>query len=111
MNRSRPICCVTTGGVPQPAPLEEVPEAALPGFSSRDSDRIDSQTLLEPALSRLKPRERQLLWLVDAEGCSHREIAAITGLRAPSTRLLLFRVRRKMARLLRQRTVTPGKRR
>jgi RNA polymerase sigma-70 factor (ECF subfamily) len=95
---------------PQAAPLEDVPEAALPIFSSRDSDRIDSQTLLGPALSRLKPRERQLLWLAYAEGCSHREIADITGLKAPSIRLLLFRVRRKMARLLRQQTVTSGKR-
>src|SRR5215471_18958607 len=90
---------------PQTTPIEDVPEAAQPIFSSRDSERIDSQTVLGPALSRLKPRERQLLWLAYAEGCNHREIATITGLRTPSIRLLLFRARRRMARLLRQRTL------
>ena len=88
-----------------PTPLEDVPETALPVFTSRDSDRIDSQSLVGPAMARMKPRERQLLWLAYAEGCNHREIAAITGLKTPSIRLLLFRARRKMARLLRQRTL------
>jgi RNA polymerase sigma-70 factor (ECF subfamily) len=50
----------------------------------------------------MRPRERQLLWLAYAEGASHSEIAKITGLGATSIRLLLFRARRKMARLLRQ---------
>jgi len=95
---------------PQTTPIEDVPEAALPIFSSRDSERIDSKTVLGPALSRLKPRERQLLWLAYAEGCTHREIAAITGLRTPSIRLLLFRARRRMARLLRQQALISGKR-
>ena len=94
---------------PQPAPLEDLPEAALPTFTSRDSDRMDSQGLLRPALLRLKPRERQLLWLAYAEGCTHREIAQITGLAAASIRLLLFRARRKLARLLRQATQAPGR--
>ena len=87
---------------PQPTALEDVPETALPAFTSNQPDRIDSQALLGPALLRLKPRERQLLWLAYAEGYSHQEIASITGLRAPSIRLLLFRARHKMAGLLRQ---------
>lgn len=80
--------------------LDELPEFAAPDV--RDSERIDSQSILGPALAQMKPRERQLLWLAYAEGSSHREIAEITGLGAPSIRLLLFRARRKMARLLRQ---------
>ena len=44
-----------------------------------------------------------MLWLAYAEGYSHREIAEITGLASASIRLLLFRARRKVARLL-----TPG---
>jgi RNA polymerase sigma-70 factor (ECF subfamily) len=48
----------------------------------------------------MRPRERQLLWLAYAEGYSHREIAEITGLASASIRLLLFRARRKIARLL-----------
>ena len=56
--------------------------------------------MLEPALKTMRPRERQLLWLAYAEGYSHREIAEITGLASASIRLLLFRARRKVARLL-----------
>jgi len=77
-----------------------VPERFL---TSRDVlARVDSQATLDPAMARLRPRERQLLWLAHAEGYSHREIAEITGLGAASIRLLLFRARRKIARLLRQ---------
>ena len=44
--------------------------------------RIDSQVILDPAMARMRPRDRQLLWLAHAEGYSHREIAEITGLGA-----------------------------
>jgi RNA polymerase sigma-70 factor (ECF subfamily) len=50
----------------------------------------------------MRPRERQLLWLAHAEGYTHREIAEVTGLASASIRLLLFRARRKIARLLRE---------
>ena len=60
----------------------------------------ESRALLGPVLVQLRPRERQLLWLAYAEGYSHREIAQITGLASASIRLLLFRARRKAARLL-----------
>lgn len=89
---------------PQATPLEDVPEAILPSVTL-GSDRIDSEALLGPALMQLKPRERQLLWLAYAEGYNHKEIAAITGLRATGIRLLLFRARQKLARLLRQRNL------
>ena len=89
---------------PQATPLEDVPEAILPSVTL-GSDRIDSEALLGPALMRLKPRERQLLWLAYAEGYNHKEIAAITGLRATGIRLLLFRARQKLARFLRQRNL------
>jgi len=62
----------------------------------------DSQAMLEPAMAMMRPRDRQLLWLAYAEGYSHHEIAEVTGLASASIRLLLFRARRKMARLLRQ---------
>jgi RNA polymerase sigma-70 factor (ECF subfamily) len=58
--------------------------------------------MLGPALRQMRPRERQLLWLAHAEGYSHREIAEITGLGSASIRLLLFRARRKIAKLLGQ---------
>ena len=52
------------------------------------------------AMSRLKPRERAMLWLAYAEGASHREIAEALGLRPASLKILLFRARRKLAALL-----------
>jgi RNA polymerase sigma-70 factor, ECF subfamily len=79
--------------------IEELPEEF---FTARDeAGRSDSRAMLDPAMAQMKPRERQLLWLAHAEDYSHREIAEITGLGAASIRLLLFRARRKMARLLR----------
>ena len=71
--------------------------------AARDtSAQMDSRLTLSPALAQLRPRDRQLLWLAHAENYSHREIAEITGLAAPSIRLLLFRARREMARLLKK---------
>jgi RNA polymerase sigma-70 factor (ECF subfamily) len=85
---------------PHAACIEEVPEQFL---AARDGlSHIDSQTMLDPAMAQMRPRERQLLWLAHAEGYSHREIAEITGLSAAGIRLLLFRARRKIAGLLRK---------
>ena len=52
------------------------------------------------AMSRLKPRERAMLWLAYAEGASHREIAQALGLREGSLKAMLFRARRRLAALL-----------
>jgi RNA polymerase sigma-70 factor (ECF subfamily) len=83
---------------PRAASLEDIPEEM---FRARDhSAQCDSRAMLGPALKAMRPRERQLLWLAYAEGYSHREIADITGLASASIRLLLFRARRKMSRLL-----------
>lgn len=86
--------------LPRASSIEEVPEQVFAASASLGS--IDSQVTLDPAMARMRPRERQLLWLAHAEEYSHREIAEITGLGAASIRLLLFRARRKMARLLRE---------
>jgi RNA polymerase sigma-70 factor, ECF subfamily len=55
---------------------------------------------LRQAFDRLKPRERQLLWLAYVEGSNHQEIAESTGLRPGSIRLLLYRARRRLAQLI-----------
>lgn len=83
---------------PRTSSIEEIPEDFL--ARSGESARSDSQMTLGPALSQMRPRDRQLLWLAHAEGYSHREIAEVTGLGSASVRLLLFRARRKIARLL-----------
>ena len=87
---------------PGVACIEDVPERLL--AAGDGLSRIDSQAMLDPAMARMRPRERQLLWLAHAEGYSHREISEITGLNAAGIRLLLFRARRKIARLLRKQT-------
>ena len=89
---------------PHSASIEEIPEEffAATAAASQCESQADSRAMLGPALAQLRPRDRQLLWLAYAEGYSHREIAEITGLASASIRLLLFRARRKIARLLRE---------
>lgn len=90
---------------PKAASIEELPEAC---FVAADMmAQSEHRTELDPALRQMRPRDRQLLWLAYAEGYSHREIAEVTGLAAGSVRLLLFRARRKMARLLREQRTKP----
>lgn len=57
---------------------------------------------LARSMSRLKPRERDLLWLAYAQGSSHKEIAETLGLKTASIKLLLFRARRRLAGMLRE---------
>jgi RNA polymerase sigma-70 factor (ECF subfamily) len=85
---------------PRQASIEEIPEEFFAATAS--SAQSDSQAVLGPALKQMRPRDRQLLWLAYAEGYTHREIAEVTGLASASIRLLLFRARRKIARLLRE---------
>lgn len=79
--------------------IEDVPEERF--ASSDPAAQMNCGLLLGPAMARLRPRDRQLLWLAHAENYSHREIAEMTGLAAASIRLLLFRARRQMAQQLR----------
>jgi RNA polymerase sigma-70 factor (ECF subfamily) len=65
------------------------------------AERALGRTDLARAMARLKPRERDLLWLAYADGSSHQEIAASLGLRPSSIKQLLFRARHKLAMLLR----------
>ena len=79
-------------------PLPENSEEISPA-----DPEFDDKLHVRQAFERLKPRERQLLWLAYVEGSSHKEIAESTGLRAGSIRLLLFRARRKLLDLVRTR--------
>ena len=90
---------------PHSTSIEELPEEFF--AASASSAQADSQAVLGPALAQMRPLDRQLLWLAHAEGYSHREIAAITGLASASIRLLLFRARRKIARLLQNQVQLP----
>ena len=83
---------------PRSTPIEDLPEDFFAATAT--SAQADSQAILGPALAQMRPRDRQLLWLAHAEGYSHREIAEVTGLATAGIRLLLFRARHKIARLL-----------
>jgi RNA polymerase sigma-70 factor (ECF subfamily) len=74
--------------------LEHVPEPSIgtPDFAAR----LDVGRLFR----RLRPLDRQLLWLAHVEGEDHRSIAAALGLRERSIRVLLSRARHKLAALL-----------
>ncbi|HEX4966318.1 MAG TPA: RNA polymerase sigma factor [Thermoanaerobaculia bacterium] len=56
---------------------------------------------LHSALGTLRPADRELLWLAYAEGYSHAEIAGIAGVRPGSVRVMLFRARERLVRILR----------
>ena len=75
--------------------------ASAAGADSSPAGRIVRRTDLTRAMSQLKPRQRDALWLAYAEGLSHEEIAEVLGVKAASIKLILFRARRKLARLLR----------
>src|ERR1700729_416944 len=83
---------------PHSTSIEEIPEEFF--AAGCDTAQNESAAMLTPAMARMKPRERQLLWLAHAEGYSHHEIAEVMGLRSPSIRLMLFRARHRLAELL-----------
>ncbi len=67
------------------------------GDHGDDSDR---RTDVNRAMAQLRPRDRAMLWLAYAEGASHEEIATVIGVQSSSMKLLLFRARQKMAKIL-----------
>jgi RNA polymerase sigma-70 factor (ECF subfamily) len=78
-------------------------ESPIPeNFHERTSGppQLDRHLELRRAFQQLKVRERELLWLAYVEGFQHHEIARSTGLRHKSVRLLLFRARRRLAKLI-----------
>ena len=85
--------------------LMQLPESGEPATLQVDADLADRaarRTDLSRAMSRLKPRERQMLWLAYAQGESHKAIADTLGLKTASIKLLLFRARRKLAAFLKE---------
>ena len=63
------------------------------------ADIADVLTLRE-GLRTLSMREQQMLWLLYAEGFSHKEVARIMSLNRRSVRVLAFRARRKLSEYL-----------
>jgi RNA polymerase sigma-70 factor (ECF subfamily) len=88
----------------------KVEEIAGPHIGGRadlwPADDQDTWTLL----TRLAPRDRELLILAYVEGMTHREIASVTGLVLASVKPLLFRARRRFAAVLTAEGIGPERR-
>jgi RNA polymerase sigma-70 factor (ECF subfamily) len=80
----------------------EAADARLDNNAASLAERTVRRLDLARAMGRLKPRERDMLWLAYANGSSHQEIADALGLKRASIKLLLFRARRRLANLLRE---------
>ena len=65
-----------------------------------EGDRAVRRLDLARAMEQMKPRERSLLWLAYAQGCSHEEIAEVLGLKKASLKALLFRARKRLLGLM-----------
>ncbi len=72
-------------------PLTDEPSASV---------ETDLQHDVSTCLGRIKPKERELLWLAYVERFSHEEIAAIVGAKARSIRVMLARARQNFGEIL-----------
>ena len=83
---------------PKASSLDELPESFFASCAS--AEELATQQQLARAMEKMRPRDRQMVWLAHAESYSHREIAEIMGLSTPSVRILLFRARGRMRELM-----------
>jgi DNA-directed RNA polymerase specialized sigma24 family protein len=60
------------------------------------------KTDLERPFLLITPQERALLWLAYVDGDDHRKTAAILGVKEKSVKVLLYRDRVKMEKILRE---------
>jgi len=72
------------------------------------ADPQHGMTGIEGAFQLLRVRERALLWLAYVEEASHAEIGTALGYGIRSVRVLLFRARHKMERILRENNIGTG---
>ena len=66
-------------------------------FAPEPNANVTDILALREALRKLSKREQQMLWLIYAEGFSHKEVAGIMNLRRKSVRVLAFRARKKLS--------------
>ncbi len=81
------------------AQLAEHGEGDIPA-SGDLAQETQQRSDLARAMAQLSQRERELVLLAYGQGSTHQEIAGALGLRTGSIKPLLFRARRKLARIL-----------
>jgi RNA polymerase sigma-70 factor (ECF subfamily) len=74
----------------------QLPETAALASAAGEDTACD----VRAAFSKLRQREREILWLAYVEGATHAEIACVTGYTRMSIRPLLSRARRRLAAML-----------
>ena len=89
-------------------PLGDREESAGVLTDAGAADRSVHRTDLGRALSHLQPLQRELLWLAYGQGCSHEEIADVTGVKSNDVKSIIHRARRKLADVLRKGGWTRG---
>lgn len=85
---------------PAPVPIRDTDDHEDTRDSQDVADRAGTRTDVSRALARLRPRDRQLLWLAYAQEMTHQEIAEGLGLKTSSIKLLLWRARQRVMGLL-----------
>jgi RNA polymerase sigma-70 factor (ECF subfamily) len=88
---------------------------APPGSPSTDGPPPSGEdpairVALEQGLRSLPPRQRSAFVLFAIEGFSHREIGEILGTSTGNSKTLVFEAKKKLARLLENRSVSGGRR-
>jgi RNA polymerase sigma-70 factor (ECF subfamily) len=105
---------------PEPAPGQSDFTDRVAGGGPSPEEQVlarERRQKLASALSRLPDRQRSVFMLSHYEGCTSREVSAMTGLNESTVRVHLFRAIRRLRTLLtddgsaRQATITGGKRR
>lgn len=81
--------------LPQPASVCSPADAAV---------HAEAVAGLRTAMAQLPDEQQQALWLFHGEGMSVRDVACILGRSTVGVRVMLFRGRRQLARLLRHRS-------
>jgi RNA polymerase sigma-70 factor (ECF subfamily) len=70
--------------------------------------QLEQHDLVVKLLSKISEQNRTLIWLKEVEGRSVDELAAITGLRANTIKIRLFRTRRKLLQVAKHLTWKPS---
>jgi RNA polymerase sigma-70 factor (ECF subfamily) len=76
---------------------------------SSEEDRIIALNLVNRVLETMSAEDRIVLTLIDAEGCSIREVAELTGWKESKVKIKAFRARRRMRQAI-EKIMKEGKR-
>jgi RNA polymerase sigma-70 factor (ECF subfamily) len=74
--------------------------SALTDFDEHVHQNLSLSIDMESVFGKLSAQERAILWLAHVEELSHKEIAAVLGVKEQSVRVMVFRAREKAKGLL-----------